>query len=140
MKRLLQIVFFAGIFIILGNTTVAQGSAGWQILVNNDHSPFTIRIYNNEMTFFLSPKTDTLYFSLNNNKPIKDVFTVEVTLRNSKKSIFVSTEKNLLQIYQYKFVNEYTHLQDFKNNQISLPDEFLHRTESFTIPFQSDHV
>ena len=95
MKKLLQVIFYAGILVILGNNLAAQGTAGWQIVLNNNHSPFNLRISNNEITFYFSPKADTLFFSLNNNKPIKDVFTVEVTLRNSKKSIFVSTEKNL---------------------------------------------
>ncbi len=95
MKKLVQIILFAGILTILGNTAAAQGSAGWQIVLNNDRSPLSILIYNNEMTFYFNPKTDTLFFSLNNKKPIKDVFTIEVTQRNSKKTIFVSTEKNL---------------------------------------------
>ena len=95
MKKLLQIFLIAGILVILGKTTAAQGSAGWQMVINNDHSPMTIRTYNNEMTFYFSPKTDTLFFSLNNNKPIKDIFTIEVTLRNSKKALFVSNDKSL---------------------------------------------
>jgi hypothetical protein len=95
MTRFLRLFFFTGIMVILGNTAIAQGSAGWQILLNNDRSPFSIHVYNNEMTFYFSPKKDTLTFSLNNSKPIKDNFVVEVTLRNSKKSIYTSTEKNL---------------------------------------------
>jgi hypothetical protein len=95
MTRLVRMFFLTGILVILGNTAIAQGSAGWQILLNNDRSPFSIHVYNNEMTFYFSPKNDTLTFSLNNSKPIKDNFVVEVTLRNSKKAIYTSTEKNL---------------------------------------------
>jgi hypothetical protein len=95
MKKLFQILFFAALVTILANTAVAQGSAGWRMVLNNDNSAFTIHIYNNEMTFYFSPKADTLSVSLNNNKPIKDGYTVEVTLRNSKKALYTTTEKNL---------------------------------------------
>jgi len=95
MKRSFQFLLLTGMFVILGMSAFAQGSAGWKIVLNHDNSPFTMHIYNDEMTFFFNAKSDTLCFSLSNGKPIKDNFTIEVTLRNSKKALFTSTEKNM---------------------------------------------
>lgn len=95
MKKSILFLLLLGIFMAAGKSTFSQGMAGWRMLLNGDHSAFTIHIYNEEMTFYFNPKSDTLTFSPSNNKPIKDYVTIEVSLKNSKKVIYTSTEKNV---------------------------------------------
>jgi preprotein translocase subunit SecA len=94
MKTFVKISMVAGMVIILSNLSAAQGP-GWRIVLNNDHSAFNISIQNNEMTFNFNPRTDTLTFSQMNQKPIKEIYTVEVTLKNNNKVIFTTTKDNM---------------------------------------------
>lgn len=75
-------------------TASGQGSNGWNMVLNSNHSAFIIKSANGEMTFYFDPAKDTLSFSMGSKKPMKDNFTVEVTLKNNTKPIFTSTDKN----------------------------------------------
>jgi hypothetical protein len=75
--------------------TNAQGSGEWNMLLNNDHKPFQVKLASNEMTFYFNPLNDTLSFSMANKKAVKAGFVVEITLKNSSKVVFTSGEKNL---------------------------------------------
>ena len=46
------------------------------------------------MNFYFNPNTDTLTFSQVNKKPMKSNITIQVTLRNSPKAIYTTTDKN----------------------------------------------
>ena len=70
---------------------MAQG--GWKMTVNSDRSPFNVRIQNTEMTFVFNPNTDTLTFSMGNNKAMKIGFVVEFALKNNSKVVFTTNEK-----------------------------------------------
>ncbi len=85
------------VFLFMGITIIAkgQGANEWRILLNNDHSAFTLKLANNELTFFFSPLKDTLSFSLGNKKPIKPAIVVEVSLKNNSKVIYTTGDKNL---------------------------------------------
>ena len=47
------------------------------------------------MTFFFNPLTDTLTFSMGNKKAVKSGFVIEITLKNSSKVVFTTSDKNL---------------------------------------------
>lgn len=89
--NLLLVLLFTGITII----TKGQSANEWRILLNNDHSAFTLKLVNNELTFFFSPQKDTLSFSHGNKKPIKPAIVVEVSLKNNSKVIYTTGDKNL---------------------------------------------
>jgi len=89
--NLLLVLLFMGITVIMKG----QSANEWRILLNNDHSAFSIKLVNNELTFFLNPQKDTLSFSHGNKKPIKPAIVVEVTLKNNSKVIYTSGDKNL---------------------------------------------
>ena len=89
--NLLLVLLFTGTTII----AKGQGANEWRILLNNDHSAFSMKLVNNEFTFFFSPQNDTLSFSHGNKKPIKPSFIVEISLKNNSKVIYTSGDKNL---------------------------------------------
>ena len=88
--NLLWILLFMGITVIMKG----QSANEWRILLNNDHSAFSMKLLNNELTFYLNPQMDTLSFSHGNKKPIKPTFFVEVSLKNNGKVIYSTGEKN----------------------------------------------
>jgi hypothetical protein len=85
------------VLLFMGITIIAKGQSAneWRILLNNDHSAFTLKLVNNEFTFFFSPQKDTLSFSHGNKKPIKPSIVVEVSLKNNSKVIYTTSDKNL---------------------------------------------
>ena len=89
-KFLLLAILTLGTIVIVN----AQGAGEWRILLNNDHSPLSMKIMNNEMTFSFVQK-DTLSFSHGNKKAMKPGTVVEVSLKNNSKVIFTSDDKNL---------------------------------------------
>jgi len=89
--KLLLVLLFAGITII----AKGQSANEWRILLNNDHSAFTLKLVNNEFTFFFNSQKDTLSFSHGNKKPIKQAIVVEVSLKNNSKVIYTTGDKNL---------------------------------------------
>jgi|GEM_PF-2768731 len=89
--KLLLVLLFAGITII----AKGQSANEWRILLNNDHSAFTLKLVNNEFTFFFNSQKDTLSFSHGNKKPIKPAIVVEVSLKNNSKVIYTTGDKNL---------------------------------------------
>src|SRR5512140_2981857 len=88
--NLLWVVLFMGITIIMKG----QSANEWRILLNNDHSAFSMKLVNNELTFLLNSQKDTLSFSHANKKPIKPAIFVEVSLKNNGKVIYSTGEKN----------------------------------------------
>ena len=72
----------------------AQSSNEWSMILNNNHSAFTVKIINNELTFYFNNVTDTLSFSQGNKKTIKSGIVIEIMIKNNNKIIFTSTEKN----------------------------------------------
>ena len=88
--NLLWVLIFMGITVIMNG----QSANEWRILLNNDHSAFSLKLVNNELTFFLNPQKDTLSFSHGNKKPIKPSIFVEVSLKNNGKVIYSTGEKN----------------------------------------------
>ncbi len=89
--NLFLVLLFMGITII----TKGQSANEWRILLNNDHSAFTLKLVNNEFTFFFNSQKDTLSFSHGNKKPIKPAIVVEVSLKNNSKVIYTTGDKNL---------------------------------------------
>ncbi|MCX6248816.1 MAG: hypothetical protein NTW10_13910 [Bacteroidetes bacterium] len=83
--------------LLIGVTLFAKGqnSNEWQMLLNNDHSPFKIKMLNREVTFYFSYVNDTITFSQVSKKAIKSGFTVEISLKNNNKVVFTSDEKSL---------------------------------------------
>lgn len=90
-KYLFLIILLSGITMIAN----AQNSSEWHMLLNNDHSPFLIKMLNNEMTFTFSAQKDTLSFFHGNKKPMKPGTVIEVTLKNNSKVIYTSDDKSL---------------------------------------------
>jgi hypothetical protein len=91
-----KLILITGLLVLgAGINAIAQGSGEWNMLLNNDHTPFQIKLAGNEMTFYFNPLKDTLSFSMANKKAIKSGFVVEITLKNSTKVVFTSGEKNL---------------------------------------------
>ena len=88
---------FVLVLLILGITIIAKGQSSneWQMLLNNDHSAFKIKIINNEMTFSFNYLNDTLSFSQGNKKTIKSGFYIEISFKNNNKVVYTSTDKNL---------------------------------------------
>ncbi len=84
------------VLLFMGITLIMKGQSGneWRILLNNDHSAFSMKLVNNEFTFYLNPQKDTLSFSHGNKKPIKPAIVVEVSLKNNGKVIYTTGEKN----------------------------------------------
>ncbi|MBP6978688.1 MAG: hypothetical protein PHD61_04680 [Bacteroidales bacterium] len=95
MKKLVLNAILLMVFIILGTILNAQSSNEWSMVLNNDHSSFTIKIINNQLTFYFDNITDTLSFSQGNKKPIKSGCVIEIMIKNNNKVIFTSTDKNL---------------------------------------------
>lgn len=89
--NLVLVLLFAGIAMIANG----QSANEWRILLNNDHSAFSAKIMNNEMTFSFSAQKDTLSFSHTNKKAIKPGIVIEVSLKNNSKVIYTSGDKNL---------------------------------------------
>ena len=92
--------FKMNLFLVLlftGITIIAKGQSAneWRILLNNDHSAFTLKLVNNEFTFFFNSQKDTISFSHGNKKPIKPSIVVEVSLKNNSKVIYTTGDKNL---------------------------------------------
>jgi hypothetical protein len=88
---------FMMVLLLSGITLVSfsQSPNEWRILLNNDHAAFQMKIFNKEMTFTFNPQTDTLSFYPGTKKPVKAGIVVEVSLKNNKKVIYTSTDKNL---------------------------------------------
>jgi hypothetical protein len=95
MKKLILNALMLTVFTLMGTILNAQSSNEWSMILNNDHSAFTVKIINNELTFYFSNVTDTLSFSQGNKKPIKSSIVIEILIKNNNKVIFTSTEKNL---------------------------------------------
>jgi hypothetical protein len=85
------------VILLSGVTLFAKGqnSNEWQMLLNNDHSPFKIKMLNREVTFYFSYVNDTLTFSQTSKKAIKSGFTVEISLKNNNKAVYTSDDKSL---------------------------------------------
>ena len=88
--NLILVLLFTGVIIAKG-----QGAGEWRILLNNDHSAFSMKLVNNEFTFVFNSQNDTLSISHANKKPIKPGIVIEVSLKNNNKVVYTTGNNNL---------------------------------------------
>jgi hypothetical protein len=72
----------------------AQNPDGWQMLLNNDHSAFRIKLVKNELIFYFNPASDTLSFSQIDKKAIKPGAMAEASVKSTNKIVYSTSSKN----------------------------------------------
>ncbi len=85
------------VLLILGTTLTAQAQteSEWKMILNNDHTPFSMKMTGTQLTYYFNSASDTLTFSKTDKQAVKPGTLVEIRFKDSNKLLYTSGNKNI---------------------------------------------